>query len=292
VKPVLWDTRKCIVGEGPVSTGVDHNKIYWVDIWSNRIYWRDLYSDESGEIPTSEHVSFILPRQAGGQIVGTAHGPIAMDKSGAISPLPTRIDADGVADPIPLRWNDAKVGPCGEIWMGTSAYGAESDLIGLHRLSKDGKEITRVLSHMGLSNGMDWSPDTKIFYLLDTVALTLYAFDYFDGHISEQRVALRFDSEAKQYPDGMCVDSEGCLWIAFWNGSCLRRYSPDFKFLDEIEFPVRLVSSCAFAGSDMKTLIVTSAIGDTGWHDDHKYAGMTFKIDTDVTGKEPYVFTH
>ena len=143
---------------------------------------------------------------------------------------------------------------------------------------------------MGLSNGLDWSPNGKLFYLVDTTELVLYIYDYEAGEISNQRIGLRFDPELKQYPDGMTVDSGGCLWIAFWNGSCVRKYSPEFELLETLEFPVKFVSSCAFAGADLRTLVVTTSTGDNGWHDDHECAGMTFLVDTDVQGKAPYVF--
>ena len=289
MKPIVWDSRKCHVGEGPVATGAAHSKMYWVDILNDKVLWRDLLSDESGEIPTAENISFVLPRNDGGLILGTAHGPDALDPSGALTKLPGRPEADGSPDPVPMRWNDAKVGPDGEMWIGAKASG-ETDRVGLHRISADGSEITRVLSAMKLSNGMDWSPDGQIFYLLDTVALALYAFDYANGAISNQRLAMTFSAEAQQYPDGMTGDSEGCLWIAFWNGSCIRRYSPDFQLIETLNFPVRFVSSCAFAGPDLKTLVVTTAVGDDGWHDEHETAGMTFIVDTDVTGKAAYVF--
>ncbi len=290
MNPKVWDTRKCHVGEGPVATGSDHNLIYWVDILNDRVLWRDLTKDASGEIGTSENVSFALPRSNGGLILGTAHGPVAWDRSGNIELLPTRLDADGSPDPIPMRWNDAKVGPLGEIWMGTSAYSVETDRIGLHRLSADGKQNQRIFSGMKLSNGMDWSPDAKTYYLIDTVVLTLFAFDYDNGEISNQRVALDFDPVSGEYPDGMTVDSEGSLWIAFWNGGCIRKYSPEFQLIQSINFPVRFVSNCTFTGIDLKTLIVTTAVGDNGWHDDHELAGMTFILQTDVEGKAPYVF--
>ena len=289
MKPIVWDSRKCHVGEGPEATGADHSKIYWVDILGNKVLWRDLISNESGEITTSENVSFVLPRISGGLILGNANGPDLLEISGVIKRLPGRLEADCAPDRVPIRWNDAKVGPGGEIWMGTKAT-AQSNHAGLYTLSANGGVITRVLSRMQLSNGMDWSPDGQIFYLIDTVALTLYAFDYKNGDISNQRTVINFDSTFQQYPDGMSVDSAGCLWIAFWNGSCIRRYSPEFELLETVDFPVRFVSSCAFAGSDLKTLVVTTAIGDDGWHDDHAYAGMTFVIETDVTGKAPYVF--
>jgi len=289
MKPVVWDSRTCHVGEGPVATRADHSKLYWVDILGNKVLWRDLISDESGEITTSENVSFVLPRTSGGLVLGNANGPDLLEISGVIKRLPGRLEADCAPDRVPIRWNDAKVGPGGEIWMGTKAT-AERDHAGLYQLSATGGEITRVLSRMQLSNGMDWSPDGQIFYLIDTVALRLYAFDYKNAGISNQRTVINFDSTFQQYPDGMSVDSEGCLWIAFWNGSCIRRYSPEFELLETVDFPVRFVSSCAFAGSDLKTLVVTTAIGDDGWHDEHAYAGMTFVIETDVTGKAPYLF--
>jgi sugar lactone lactonase YvrE len=286
----VWDARKCHVGEGPVAIGANHSLIYWVDILNNKIYWRDLVSDEKGEIHTSENVSFVLPRSNGGLVLGTAHGPDLFGLNGSLIRLPGRLEADGMDDPLPMRWNDAKVGPAGEIWLGTSSYGASTDRIGLHRLSADGSKIERIAEGMGLSNGLDWSPDGKLFYLVDTTELVLYIYDYEVGEISNQRIGLRFDPELKQYPDGMTVDNEGCLWIAFWNGSCIRKYSPEFELLETHEFPVKFVSSCAFAGADLRTLVVTTSTGDNGWHDDHEFAGMTFLVDTDVQGKAPYVF--
>jgi len=290
MKPEVWDTYKCHVGEGPVATGMDHQRIYWVDILNNLVISKDLASGERNEIHCKENVSFVLPRTNGGLVLGTADGPIAMEPTGELHLFPTRADAEGSTDPILMRWNDAKVGPCGEIWMGTSAYGVESELIGLHKLSANGRAIERVLRGMGLSNGMDWSPDARTFYLIDTLRLTLFAFDYDGGQISNQRVALSWDPSVKEYPDGMTVDSDGCLWIAFWNGNCIKKYSPTYELLETINFPVRFVSSCAFAGTDLSTLVITTAVGDNGWHDDHPSAGMTFVMETDVKGKAPYVF--
>ena len=61
MKPVVWDSRKCHVGEGPVATGADYSKIYWVDILGNKVLWRDLISNESGEITTSEMLVLSYP---------------------------------------------------------------------------------------------------------------------------------------------------------------------------------------------------------------------------------------
>ena len=57
----------------------------------------------------------------------------------------------------------------------------------------------------------------------------------------------------------MTVDSEGYLWIAFWGGWCLRRYSPDGEWVETIKMPVQRPTSCAFGGRDLDRLYVTSA---------------------------------
>jgi D-xylonolactonase len=57
----------------------------------------------------------------------------------------------------------------------------------------------------------------------------------------------------------MTVDSEGCLWIAFWGGWCVRRYSPDGKCIGKIDVPAEQPTSCAFGGDNLDQLYITSA---------------------------------
>ena len=60
-------------------------------------------------------------------------------------------------------------------------------------------------------------------------------------------------------PDGMTVDSEACLWIAFWDGWCVRRYSPQGEWLETVKVPVARPTSCSFGGADLDRLYITSA---------------------------------
>ena len=61
------------------------------------------------------------------------------------------------------------------------------------------------------------------------------------------------------YPDGMTVDCEGCLWIAFWDGWCVRRFTDDGRHLADIPLKVQRPTSCTFGGPDLDRLYVTSA---------------------------------
>jgi sugar lactone lactonase YvrE len=60
-------------------------------------------------------------------------------------------------------------------------------------------------------------------------------------------------------PDGMCVDTEGYLWVALFNGGAVRRHSPAGDLDRVVEVPVSQVTSCAFAGPDLSDLYVTTA---------------------------------
>jgi sugar lactone lactonase YvrE len=92
--------------------------------------------------------------------------------------------------------------------------------------------------------------------------------------------------EGDGYPDGMTVDAEGCLWLAFWDGWCVRRVSPEGERLSEWRVPVARPTSVAFGGSALDRLFVTSAsIGlDAEALQLQPNAGGLFMLDVGTTG--------
>jgi sugar lactone lactonase YvrE len=60
------------------------------------------------------------------------------------------------------------------------------------------------------------------------------------------------------FPDGACVDEEGGLWSARFQGGCIVRYHPSGSVDRVITLPVRRPTSCAFGGPDLRTLFVTT----------------------------------
>lgn len=59
----------------------------------------------------------------------------------------------------------------------------------------------------------------------------------------------------------MCVDADGMLWVALWDGGKVVQIHPTSgEILSEVVVPnVRKVTSCAFGGEDMNTLFITTA---------------------------------
>lgn len=143
----VWDERRCWVGEGPTASGTGNVDEYQV----------------------SEHVSFAIPRISGGEILGTNSGPILRDTNGTIHQLPNRFSADGKLETIPTRWNDAKVSPLGDLWLGTLTYDNLPNQAALYRLAADGSVLDRILDGVTCSNGMDWSDDGRTMYYVDTM---------------------------------------------------------------------------------------------------------------------------
>ena len=60
-------------------------------------------------------------------------------------------------------------------------------------------------------------------------------------------------------PDGMTLDRDGNVWVAFWGGSCIRQFTPQGSLLRTIPLPAPQITSMAFGGKNLDLLLVTSA---------------------------------
>jgi xylono-1,5-lactonase len=60
-------------------------------------------------------------------------------------------------------------------------------------------------------------------------------------------------------PDGLTIDDEGCIWVAFFGGGVVRRWDPSGTELMRVRLPITCASSVAFGGSDLGDLFVTTS---------------------------------
>lgn len=156
------------------------------------------------------------------------------------------------------RFNDGKVDTHGRFWAGTMDDAEEAARGSVYRLSPSGASI-RIVEGFEVPNGPAFHPDGSCLYLSDTAKRHVYVFRLDDeGEVIDRESFATFTAE-QGYPDGMTVDAEGHVWIAFWDGWCVRRLAPDGRIVTEIPLPVQKPTSCAFGGERLDTLYVTSA---------------------------------
>ncbi len=120
-----------------------------------------------------------------------------------------------------------------------------------------------MLDGLTISNGLAFSPDglSAVFVDSMTQQVRRYHLPADDGRWLDYDVVVDIDP-AVGTPDGLCVDAEGGIWVALWNGSAVHRYAATGELTDVVALPVPQVTACALGGSDGRTLfITTSALG-------------------------------
>jgi sugar lactone lactonase YvrE len=243
---------QAVLGEGPIWVAREA-ALYWLDIKGRKIF----RLSEAGELdqwPTPFRVGSIAPRANGGFIAGTDQGIAEIDLSSGRLQILFNPEEELASN----RFNDGKVDRSGRFWAGTMDDEERRASGALYRFMEDLSWVA-VDAGYKVTNGPAFSPDGKRMYHNDSARQVTYVFDIDEaGNAANRRTFLQF-GEGDGYPDGMTVDAEGCLWIAFWDGGCVRRYSPDGELLRTVEMPVSRPTSCAFGGSGLDRLYVTSA---------------------------------
>lgn len=274
-----------MLGEGPVWVAREQ-ALWWVDIKAPAIRrWRDGEGIESWTPPL--RVCALAPAARGGFIAGTEEGFMWVDpRAGHYEPI-----GDPEAGIPGNRFNDGKVDRAGRFWAGTMDDAEEQARGTLYRLDPDLRWVP-IDSGYKVTNGPAFSPDGRTMYHADSALQRIYAFDLdASGDPGQRRVFAEF-GEGEGYPDGMTVDAEGCLWVAYWDGWCLRRLSPDGAVLQRVELPVARPTSCTFGGPSLDRLFVTSA--RIGLSENElamqPLAGALFMMDISVRGLPERLF--
>jgi sugar lactone lactonase YvrE len=266
-----------ILGEGPFWDARD-GRLGWVDILARMIHHYDPATGQDVGVDVGEHVGAAAPRAGGGLALALASGFAVLDADdGRVKPV-----AD-LAKPG-VRMNDGKADPRGRFLAGTMAYDERPGAGSLYRLDPD-RTVHTLLEGVTVSNGLAWTADGGTMYYIDTPTRGVDAFDYDleTGAIANRRRAITIP-ESDGHPDGMTIDDEGHLWVAFWRGSAVRRYAVDGTVLAVVDLPVSQVTSCAFGGPDGGDLYITSAGSNTD-PGKEPHAGGLFRCRPGVTGR-------
>lgn len=229
--------------------------LWWVDIPTGDIHRYDTSTGLDSSIAVGERVGSVALRDGGGVVACTETGVVAVDWPAGR----TEVVADLCADDPDLRCNDSSVDAHGRLWVGTMSMTFRRGVGALHRVEPGGVAAV-VLDGLDMPNGMGWSPDGTTMYLVDTFARTIWTmeFDLDRGTVGDRRPLVRADGSAG-LPDGLAVDVDGRLWVAWFRGAAVRVYDSGGTLVDALDAPTWQVTSVAFGGDRLRDLYVTSA---------------------------------
>src|SRR5579859_420296 len=273
------------LGEGSLWS-VAEQTLYWVDI-VNDCYWR--LNPQTGApevVPVGSSIGVMAQRASGGLVMATRHNFAFWGADNALHPIGQPVTTDPT-----IRFNDGAVDCRGRFWAGTM-NNAELPISMLYRLDPDGS-IHTMETNVRVSNGIGWSPDNTVMYFTDSPLRIIYAYD-FDaetGGIANRRTFVHLPDEPG-VPDGLTVDSEGCVWSCYWDGAKIIRFTPSGQIERIIPMPVLRPTSCVFGGPNLDELYITSAFVDLTPEQKARYpfSGDLFRLKTGMRGLPKFTF--
>ena len=258
----MASNTRCLVenrselGEGPIWSEVEQ-ALYWIDCLKPAAYRYDPVTGENRtlDLPLDSALGALALRKGGGYVLALESGIRSVDAGGK----PGRLLCHPEKGRNENRYNDGKPDRTGRFFLG-SLNKADRDPTGaLYRIDPDGS-CREIDSGFVCANGMDWSPDNRVFYLADSGSRRIFAYDYdaATGDIDNRRVLATVPPE-EGAPDGLCVDRDGFLWVAHWDGWRISRFDPKGRRERELRVPVPRPTSLCFGGRELDRLYITSA---------------------------------
>ena len=276
MKAELVCDARAQLGEGPLWDPRT-SELLWVDIPAGVVHRFDPGTSSDRSFDVGAYVGAVVPRSGGGYALAVAEGFALASDDGEVTPLA----AVGHDDTV--RMNDGACDSRGRFWAGSMRLDERAGGGRLFRLDPD-HSVTPICEGVTISNGVGWSPDDSLMYYVDTPTQAVDVFDFDAGSGTATNRRQLFAVEGPGAPDGLIVDADGFLWIAFWGGGCVRRYSPNGVVADVVEVPAAHTTKAAFGGPDLTDLYITTAAGD------EPHAGGLFVVQPGVSGTQAHAY--
>jgi gluconolactonase len=264
----LWTGSRW--GEGPVWLG-DQRCLLWSDIPNNRVL---RWEEETGHVsvfrkPSNNANGHTRDRQ--GRIIACEHlgrRVIRHEYDGAITVIADRYQGKRLNSP-----NDVVVKSDGSIWFTDPPFGiggfyegerATPELPHTHVYRVDGQsgEITLVADDINHPNGLAFSPDESLLYIVESRSepRNILAYGVKGATLGNRRVLIR--CEANETPDGFRVDVDGNLWCGWGMGGPgldgVKVFNAAGAPIGFIELPERC-ANVAFGGRHRNRLFMAAA---------------------------------
>jgi len=263
-------------GENPIYDE-KRNLFYWCDIPDAEIYEWNPQTKTHRLIYKGKEECGAFTLQEDGKLLMllTGNAGILDPETGKLTLFRAKINSKTG------RFNDCIAKPDGTLFSGTvdwkhQIHGALFD-IDAHLKS------IKICDGTACSNGMAYTPDMKGLYWTDSTSKIVFLFDFDEKTgLSNRREWLRTPDVT---PDGLTIDLDGNLWIAFYDGGFIRHYSSKGELIQQVDIPSKNVTSCIFGGENYDELYITTAGGKVG---DESTTGGLFRLKCEVGGKPEF----
>jgi sugar lactone lactonase YvrE len=180
--------------------------------------------------------------------------------------------------------NDMVVDRQGRAYVGNFGYerfqGAPEQPAALIRVDPDGS-MHVAATGLRFPNGSVITPDGKTLIVGETMGNRLTRFSITpDGELADSRIFARVEG---LFPDGICLDAEGAIWVADPRGNRVVRVREGGEIIQTITLPGRNAYACMLGGANRRTLFICTAPG-SGPEREGKTDGKIEMIEVAVPG--------
>jgi len=251
------------VGESPLWCAAE-SALYWVDIEGRSLHRWQAGSGRCERWDTAARIACIALHAGGGLVAAMERSlfrlrPKADGLLGA-----SRLACTTHAQPG-MRFNDGRCDREGRFWVGTMvmdmALAAPAGVLLRLDASAAGARLGPALANgLLVPNGLAFSPDGRTMYLSDShpTVQQVWAFDLDpDGTPTGRRGFVDMRQHPGR-PDGAAVDTDGGYWTCANDAGAVHRFTPDGRLDRTITLPVSKPSMCAFGGTRLDELYITS----------------------------------
>jgi D-xylonolactonase len=269
----------CQLGEGLIWHS-QASRLLLVDILEKLVIEAQLNNDRHVKSQMPEAIGWIIPTANDDlYAVGMKSGIGRFDaESGAFAGWENK-DFPGNPD---TRLNDACADVFGRIWYGSMSDGVSSERLGC--LASYAPEEGVIVHDTGfvVTNGPVLSPCQRYLYFSDTLSGTIFRYKMSQRQpsLSGRQVFIQFPS-GSGFPDGMCFDGQGNLWVAVWGGARIAQFDQRGRLLRSIAMPAYNITNVCFFGDDLNRLAVSSAVGGGALPSGEDRGGQLFEVKGD-----------
>lgn len=223
----------------------------------------------------TEHMAMIRPRNSKGWLAALGDTiATAEEFGGAWTCANWALDSDAET------FNEGGCNPDGQLYIGTAATDEGSPVGHLYAITSDGPQV--ILGGITLSNGLAFTDDRSIAYYTDSMTKRIDRLR-FEGPLVRPHREPLVEIEAEGFPDGLCLDSQGAIWVAIWGAGEVHRYMSNGELSEIVQVNAPNPTSCQFGNQDLATLFISTSRLET---DIEKYpeAGALHAVSPGITG--------